>query len=88
MHVIVFLIIESINGANEPQQVIEMANKDDKLAGKADDNGDRATTLKPYKAPKLQRFGTLSRLTQGSIGAEADGKGSRRTIDDGGGGRK
>ena len=57
-----------------------MADEDDKLAEKAGgtDGVESSKRLKPYKAPTLQRFGTLSRLTQGSTGPTGDGGGTKK----------
>ena len=45
-----------------------------------------SASKKPYKTPTLQRFGTLSRLTQGSAGTVGDGGNGKKAKSGGGGG--
>jgi hypothetical protein len=58
-------------------------NNQDKNSHKATGNTEMTSdSRKPYKSPKLQVFGKLSRLTHGSAGPNGDGKGSKQTNKD------
>lgn len=46
----------------------------DDTVNKTEGEKSTGTKARPYKAPRLQHFGALSRLTQGSAGTSGDGQ--------------